>query len=269
MGTMKIENYSGTANTFTFPDNPKLVDDASNSNMQVTNVPFSNVHIFITSGALDPKNLTLNGFFRGASKLSNYNTLTENVFAPQLKKLYFETDRFYIVKGLNCKKTNQGGRTQFIDYVANFATPISFVFSDTQKSASYNGSAWTDGTQTNAGSHVTYIEEIVVSINGNGSNGTFIIADNSGNGITVTLSSYTSGDTLIIYLIRDDNDRGIYTTENWYCTLNGVKVPRKTTSGKYSLNLSLQPEEAVNTLTISGTLPYSTSVIKWRDAYLG
>lgn len=268
MANMKIENYEGTPDAFTFPFNPTVFDDASNFFMQVTNFPFNDKHIVITTGSLNPKNISLQGYFSGSSKEDNYRDLLKKTSSPALKKFYFDDNRFYIVMSSQFKKTHSGGRTNFLDYVGSLTTPIPFVFSSTQKSASYNGSVWTDGTGTNAGKHKTFIEKIVVTLSGGSSGDTLTFKDNNIGGLTVTLPSYINGDTLTIYLIKMVESNGYYTTEYWYSLKDTTPTQRGTASGRSNMDLVLSPSERIDTYTVSGTANYSNIVFYWRDSNL-
>lgn len=266
---MKIENYEGNEDTFTFPYNSTTFEDSTDFNSEITTIPFDNKHLVITSGSLNPKNLTITGHFSGSSKNNNYNLLLKKCSSKELKKFYFQDDKFYIVVSPNIKKTHQGGRTNFIDYVGVMNTPIPFIFSSTLKTDNYNGTSWTDGTKTNAGAHKTFIEDIVVTLGTGSSGDTLTIDDNSSNGIKITMpSNYSAGETLKIKLITMVESGGINTTEFWYVTYNGTAIGRSTNSGKNTLDLTLQPDEQINTFTIGGTLTYSDIEFNWRDSYL-
>lgn len=271
---MKIENYEGTADTFIFPNNPRVFDDDSNTNNQTTPFPFTDFSYMITGGSFDAKSIILDGQFNEAdstNKRDDFNTLASHVKEAKLKKLYFASDRFYICLGRGIKQTNSGDRIPFIDYVARFTTPISILFSDTQKSASYNGTTWTNGTATNAGETRTYIEQIDVTLDTTESAGqTIIINDNSDNGITVTLDAYSASDVLTIYMIKLVSiGSNIDATEFFYAELNGTQQATSQDSTKNSPYLRLEAGEQIDNFTFGGTASYSDITLKWRDSYLG
>jgi len=274
MTLFKLENYEGTADAFTFPNNATSFEDASNFDMQRTDVPFANKHIFITKGSLKPKALSIQGYFTGASKETNWRSLLEKCASPKLKKFYFDSDRFYIVLSTQFKKTHSGGRTNFIDYVGSFVTPIPFIFSNTQKIDTYNGS-WATGTATNAGTHKTFVEEIEITFSGSGSSKTFSVQDYYNGGITISGLTYDINDKLNIKLLTMVDSNGYNTTEYWYATFydasagTTTQVQRATSTGKTELDIVLKPTDAINTLSFTGnTLINYSAVFKWRDSHL-
>ena len=272
MATFKIENYDESGSTFTFPHNSKVFDDANTFDNINKEVPFDNKHIYITSGSLRPKILSIQGQFEGASKETNWRSLLEKCASKKLKKFYFDSDRFYIVLSPQFKKTHSGGRTNFLDYVGSFVTPIPFVFSDTQKNDIYTSGApgsWTDGSKTNAGSHKTFIEKVVVVMDAGGSAGhTFTIKDGHTNGITVTMDAYSENDEMIIYLIKMVDSKGINTTEYWYVTNEDTQIQRGTAASTNGMDLILDPAERIDTMVISGNANYKTATFYWRDTDL-
>lgn len=267
---MKIENYEGDLETFNFPHNSKVFDDSTPMNNQQVNVPFANTHIFISSGSLDPKTLSIQGQFEGSSKDDDYAELLKKASSSKIKKFYFASDRFYLVKMPSVKKTQSGGSTNFLNYVATMVTPIPFIFSNTQKSDEYTkiGSVWTDGSKTNAGTHKTFIENIQVNLTGGSAGDTITIDDSDIGGITVTLPDYLNGEVLDIKLVSMVDSRGVSITEYWYVTIDDVVIQRSQSSGNFRLDITLEPDEQIDSLTISGTANYSTIDFFWRDAYL-
>ena len=270
MADMKLENYTGSSQTFTFPNNSTSFEDASEFQNSLTPVPFDNKHIVITKGALSPKTISLQGYFTGVDKLDNWNELLELSSSSNLKKFYFASDRFYIVMSSQFKQTRTGGRNNFIDYVGAMFTPIPFVFSSTLKSATYDGSSWTDGTQKNEGTHQTFVESVEVFLSTNVSDSTLIINTNGNGhgGIEISLPPTSSGDILRIDLIDMVDSNGYKTSEYWYCTINGTQIQRGISSGKTELDLVIQSIQDIDSLFISGTTAYSLMIFKWRDSFL-
>ena len=120
---MKIENYEGTADTFTFPHNPNSFDAPIVSNHTITKIAYQKHHILVSGGGIEPKGLVLTGHFDGADKRSNYRDLAKHFQeTTKLKKLYWESDKFHLGVGREIKETNSGGRTNFVDYVGTFET---------------------------------------------------------------------------------------------------------------------------------------------------
>ena len=275
MVSVKIENYDDSngysADTFTFPYNPRVFDDVLTSNKELINIRFSKYHIYNTRGGINPKSLVLSGTLSSSSKHTNYGLLAKHIMEAKLKKVFFKSDRFYISLGDQIKQTNSGGRTNFLDYVSTINCPVGLAFSNTQKDDTYDGSNWSGGSVVNSGTTSTFIEKIVVTLDTSGSAAdTVIIADNHDNGITVTLDAYSEDDTLTIYFITLIENIRIKSTKYWYCyqsSSGGASIIREITSTKNSLDLQLEPAENVNTLSFSGTANVKTYKVYFRDAY--
>ncbi|KKL64724.1 hypothetical protein LCGC14_2162090, partial [marine sediment metagenome] len=212
--TMKIENYTGSASTFNWPNNPNTFDDAISSNYTITNVGYQRHHYFVSGGGTIPKTIVLTGHFFGSSKLTNYRTLSGHFMDnTKLKKLYFETDKFYLGFGKEIKKTHTGGRTNFLDYVATFETVISVLFDNTQQTHTDGGAE-----KTNAGNVTTFIEEIAGTVTSGASDIT--VSDSLGNEITIPAASLTTGQAVVIKFIQMvDSGDGVYVTEYNYTTV--------------------------------------------------
>jgi hypothetical protein len=232
--TMKIENYSGTASTFNWPNNPNTFDDAISSNYTITNIDYQRYHIFVSGGGLTPKTIVLTGHFFGTNKNTNYRTLSGHFLENyKLKKLYFESDKFYLGVGKEIKKTHSGGRTNFVDYVATFETVVGVLFDDTQKTHTDGGAE-----ETNSGNVTTFIEEISGTVT-NGAN-PVVISDGLGNEITIPASALTTGNAVVIKFIEMvDSGDGIYVTEYNYTTVAGTQTKEvQTTVGSGVLQLA-------------------------------
>jgi hypothetical protein len=213
---VKIENYEGTANTFTFPYNPQSYQETATTFNQSTQVPYSNFHVFIGNDALQPKRINFSGNFATSTKDSDYESITRNLQeGSKLKKLYFRDDRFHIVLGTSFQKTHSNNRTNFLDYVFDALTPIPLAFSSTQKTASYNGSTWDDNTTSNDGGTYTYLEEVTFTLDASASSGdTFTLSSSNDSGITITLTdNYTSGEVFTIKMVRYEKTAGLYQTK--------------------------------------------------------
>lgn len=256
---MKIENYSGTADTFNFPNNPNTFDDEIVPNYTVTNVDYQRYHYFVSGGGIAPKMIVLTGHFHGADKNTDYQSLSKHFSETQkLKKLYWELDKFYLGVGNNIKKTHTGGRTNFIDYVANFQTIIGVLFSDTQKTYTNGGSH-----ETNNGNTTTFIEEIQ-GVVANGSN-PVVVSDGLGNQITIPASVLTTGQTVVIKFVEMvDSGDGIYVTEYNYATIAGTQTSAVQVTDGLGL-LQLSSGASTSTLSISNLNAGWTA--KFRDAY--
>ncbi len=256
---IKISNYEGTADTFNFPNNPNTFDDEIQSNHTVTNIDYQRHHIFVSGGGIAPKSIVMNGTFFGTNKNDNYKDLSKHFSETyKLKKLYWESDKFYLGIGQNIKKTHTGGRTNFVDYVANFVTLIGVLFSDTQKT-------YTDGgdDKENEGNTTTFIEEISGDVSDGESDVT--ISDNEGNEITIPASALSTEDTIVVSFVKMvDSGDGVYVSEYNYTTINGTQTSAvQTTDGFGIIKLASGDGCSAN---ISTTNLDAGWTAKFRDA---
>ena len=118
-----------------------------------------------------------------------------------------------------------------------------------------------------------YIEKIVITLDTGGSSGdTVVIQDNHNHGIKITLSAYSEDDVLTVYLVSavEIGTSEIVSVEYWYCDLEGSRVPRRTNTGDKGMDLRLDKDENVNTLsfTFTGTGGVKTYQVYFRDGYL-
>jgi hypothetical protein len=256
---MTISNYSGTANEFTFPNNPQVFDDSINANYTQTLIPYQKHYILVSGGGVSPKQIILTGFLFGTDKNTNYRTLSGHFMENhKLKKLYFETDKFYLGVGKNIKKTHNSGRTNFIDYVATFETIIGVLFSNTQKTHTDGGSE-----EENEGNITTFIEEISGNITSGASD--IVISDNLGNEITIPAASLTTGQAVVIKLVEMvDSGDGVYVSEYNYTTVNAIQIKTTKTTDGFGI---LQLEAGRTTADITVTNLDAGFQIKFRDAY--
>jgi len=257
--TMKIENYFGTSDTFTFPNNPQSFDDSIVSNHTQTKIGYQRHHIFVSGGGIEPKKIVLTGFFFGTDDDSDYQTLSGHfIDNTKLKKLYFDSDRFYLGIGSQIKKTQSSGRTNFVDYVATFETLIGVLFSNTQKTYTQG-----DAHQTNTGNVTTFIEEIKGDVSDGADS--IIISDNLGNSITIPASSLTTSQEVVISLVKMvDSGSGIYVSEYNYTTVEGSQI--KTTRTSDGLGI-IQLGATRTTLDLTVANLDAGYTIKFRDAY--
>ena len=242
---MTMENYSGTADKFTFPNNPNTFDDEIVNNYTTTNVDYQKYHYFVSGGGISPKMVVLTGHFQGTSKNTNYLLLAKHFSESQkLKKLNWESGKFYLGVGNNIKKTHSGGRTNFIDYVANFQTIIGILFDGTQQTYT-NGGAH----KTNSGNVTTFIEEIAGDVTSGASD--VVISDGLGNEITIPAASLTTGQAIIIKFVEMvDSGDGVYVTEYNYTTIAGTQTNSVQTTDGLGL-LQLAAGLTTSTLSVS------------------
>ena len=258
--TMKIENYSGTADKFDFPNNPNTFDDEIVPNYTVTNVDYQRFHYFVSGGGISPKMIILTGHFFGTSKNTNYLALSKHFSESQkLKKLYWESDKFYLGVGNQIKKTHQGGKTNFIDYVANFQTIIGILFSNTQKTHTNGGDH-----ETNEGNVTTFIEEIAGDVTSGAAD--IVISDGLGNELTIPASALTTGQAIVIKFIEMvDSGDGIYVSEYNYTTIAGTQTSAVQTTDGMGL---LQLASGLTTSTLSVSNLDAGWTAKFRDGWI-
>jgi len=248
---MKIANYSGAADTFTFPHNPNVFDDELVPNNTNTQIPYALQHIFVSGGGANPKKIVLTGHFDGASKNTHYQDLSQHVFeTKKLKKLYFGTDRFYLGFGKQIKQVNAGGRTNIIDYIMSFETITGILLGETQRTSG-----------TNEGNVTTYIEEITGTITDGANDVTVTDGTNS---FTLDSSTFATGNAIVYKFVEMvSSGGGISVTEYRYITIAGSQVKGiKTTGGDGIPKLAA----GTNVSTIT-TANITTSVEKFRDGW--
>ena len=250
---MKIENYEGTANTFTWPYNPQVFDDSTDSNHQLTPIGFQRHHIIVSGGGISAKNLILTGHFSESSMFTNWRSMSAHFMdTTVLKKLYFESDKFHLGVGRQAKRTHSGGRTNFIDYVATFETIIGILFSNTEKTSG-----------TNDGNTKTFVTEITGTITSGASD--VVIADAFGNEITIDSAHLTTGHTFEYTLVKMvDSGTGIFVSEYAYVELNGTQTKNVQSTGGFGI---LQLDVGANITTVT-TSNLSTVVKTFRDGYV-
>jgi len=256
--TMKISNYSGTENIFTFPNNPLTFDDAISANYTITPVKYQRYHYFVSGGGIAPKQIVLQGHFFGSSKNTNYSTLAGHFIEnTKLKKLYFDSDRFYLGFGKEIKKTHSGGRTNFLDYVATFETVVGVLFDDTQQTYTQGGDH-----KTNSGNTTTFIEEISGTYDGSGD---VVISDGLGNQISIPESAFSGSQEYIIKFVEMiTSGDGIYITEFNYTTIAGTQTKKVKTDTGFGI---IQLASGASTSTISVSNTNANYTIKFRNAY--
>jgi len=256
---MSISNYSGTADTFTFPNNPNTFDDELVPNYTVTNVDYQRFHYFVSGGGIAPKMVVLTGHFFGTSKNTNYLALSKHFSETnKLKKLFWETDKFYLGVGNQIKKTHQGGKTNFIDYVGNFQTIIGILFSATQQTFTNGGAA-----KTNSGNVTTFIEEIAGDVTSGAAD--VVVSDGLGNEWTIPTSALTTGQAIVVKFVEMvDSGDGIYVSEYNYTTIAGTQTNSVQTTDGMGL---LQLASGLTTSTLSVANLDAGWTAKFRDGY--
>jgi len=249
---MKISNYSGAADLFTFPYNSTSLDDEINMDHSTTHMPYQDSSHITSGGGITPKKLVLQGHFSGSSKLTSYRSLAKHFSEDyKLKKFYFESDKFALGVGRSCKQTNAGGRTNFIDYVANFESIIGILLGDTEKTSG-----------TNAGDVTTFVTEITGTVTSGASD--IVLTDAFGNQVTIPSSALTTGQAIVYKLVQMvDSGSGIYVSEYAYVTIAGTQTRTVQTTGGFGL---LQLAAAANITTVT-TTNLTNPVKKFRDGW--
>jgi len=256
---MKVENYTGTADTFTFPHNPRTFTPALERFIDKRTFPYSFGYYGLTAPVKSRQSINLVGHFDGSTKESDYRSLAKHVNENKLKKLYFGTDKFYICLGLSISRTHSGGRTNFIDYVANFESPFGILFGDTQRSGSNTSS------EDNEGNVPTPIEKITGTVS---SGSPVTIKDGDGNGFTFTPSASGTVTINLIELLDVGSDN--FFTDYLVAKISTTRqILASATAGK-SMFLFLDPAETLNTLFTGGTVSGITSpTFFFRDGWSG
>jgi uncharacterized protein affecting Mg2+/Co2+ transport len=167
------------------------------------------------------------------------------------KKLFFESDKFYLGIGKQVKKTHTGGRTNFIDYVASFETITSILFSDTEKSSG-----------TNDGNTTTFVTKVTGTVTSGASDVT--ITDGFGTVVTIPASVLSGGESFVYeFVSMVDSGTGIYVTEYSYVTLDGTQTKSVQITGGYILQVAAGANiSTVSTTNLTGATVYI------RDGYV-
>lgn len=258
----KIENYETwkaaiSADTFTFtsPENPSSMDSQVDSNHQVYNLDFSDHHYLVAASGHSPVSFILQGFFYGTNRWTNYRKLSAHIHdTKNLKKLYFESDKFAIVVGKQIKRTNTGGRTNFVDYVATLESPFGILFGNTLNDNS-------GGADTNDGDVTTFIEKITGTYDGSGD---IVIEDDFGNKVTIQAADVSASDEITIRLVSmQDIGSNQYGTTFSYCYNDTTSTEiNPITDGQGVIKLA--SGASTTTISISNL---TSSTIYFRDGW--
>lgn len=190
MPLMKIENLIGIADTFTWTYNPNVFDASSENNHVITRIPYQQHHIVASGDGIEPRPIILTGHHSGTSKRTYYQNMKLHFDnSKRLKKLYFQSDKFYLGIGQNCKETNAGGRTNFIDYVASFTSILGISLGATEKTSG-----------TNEGNVQTYVTEIIATVDSGASDA--VLSDDCGNTITIPNEILITGNRIRYYFVQ-------------------------------------------------------------------
>jgi len=258
---MKIENYTGTADAFTFPNNPISYDDSISPNFTTQTIAYQDRHIIVSGGGISPKTIVLTGHFHGSSKNTNFQALTKHFQqSKQLKKLYFETDKFNLGVGKQIKKTQSGGRTNFIDYVAAFQTVIGIMLDNTEQTFTHGGD-----TKTNSGNVDTYVTEFEGDVKNGDDDVT--LTDALGNSYKIPNAVLTTGDTIKVqFIVMADSGSGVYVSIYNYMTINDVESKRIQTTGGTGILKIASGSTVATSITTGGNIDDGYTV-KFRNGW--
>lgn len=266
---MKIDNYTDangySANTFTFPHNPNAFDVQTDNFVDQQNFAYAFSYFGMTNPIKNKQSGIIKGHFDGASKLSNYRSLSAHFNSNKLKRLYFGSDKFMIVVPQGIKRTHLGGRTNIVDYVATFISPFGILFDDTQKSGDETG---TGSDKTNEGNVTTPVEKIECTVTGGSS---FTLADKDNNGFTGTANGSGSVDLIMYLVTMEDMGSDNYITSYIYVTTDGDATAIKTSTSGKSMLLRIEADEDLGTAMNSGSNNSGVSAITYffRDGWSG
>ena len=262
---MKIENYQDAnafaAGTFTWPYNPTVFDVQTTNFVDQRDFAYAFTYFGVTNPIKNKQTGIITGHFSGTNKLSNYRALALHFNSNKLKKLYFGTDKFMIVVPQGIKRTNIGGRTNFVDYVATFISPFGILFDNIQKDGGETGATAGD---TNEGNVPTPIEKITGTTNA----GTVYVEDKDSNGFTFT----SPGGATIMWLVTmEDMGSDNYITSYLQVTVGGVIQSVKSKTASKSMLLNLLASETLNTRFGSGASSGFSAgpVFLFRDGWSG
>lgn len=247
---------------FTFTHNPNVFDATIDPFLDIIKYKYAFTTLGMVKPLMSTQNLVINGHFDGANKNTEYMNFLKHVNNNKLQKLFFSSSKFYIVAPQQAKKTNSGGRTMFIDYVANFLSPLGILFSSSQKSGAKTS------TDDNDGNVPTPIEMMTASVT---SGHTYIIKDKDGNGLTFTASETGTITIKLISLVYLGGDSYI---TNYLDVKVGTTAQVKTvaTTG-YSMLILLDPHETLANRMNTGSAAVTDNggawdvTFYWRDGY--
>ena len=152
-----IKNFIGVVESFSWPTYPQSVDISSESNHRLDTSEVVDIKVLTSSGSIMPRNITFTGHFSGTDKLTYFRSLSKHFRqTTRLKKLYWESDKFYLGVGIGVKRTHAMKRTNFIDYVVRYVTISDGLLGDTLRTSG-----------TNEGNAPTFMEELRGTVSNN------------------------------------------------------------------------------------------------------
>lgn len=271
-------SYDGSG-YFEFPENPKVINQQLSYDKTVTEIPYARHHVFISGGGVKPSQVVLNGTFHGSTRYDSYNSLASKLGSNDVQRFWLNSNSFLYVLGLNCRKTLDSVRNNFLDYVANLYAVSPFVHKISRNDTTNvdSGSETTTSALTNNGSADSVVK---LTVNNNSSSNIKKIEVGDGSTLAgsthkVTWSDSTglaSGETLIIYPFKMVNSTGVGTINSMRIgypekssskfgsvNIDGGSVPR-VTAGTSTQVFSIQMEDCDGSTDVK---------LDWNDCYYG
>jgi len=259
---MKIENYEGTADTFTFPHNPTAYDASVSKFVDKKEFSYNYTHYGLSNELMSPTQYNLSGHTDGSSKNDDFRSISRHFNESKLKKLYFSSDKFAIIIPGGAKRTFRGGRTNFIDYAASGESPFSILFDEhggTPKSGGSSSSAENEGNTTTP----------ILEITGTPTNTSEVtVSDGDGNGFKFTPTSASATTIKLITLTTLGADNVF--TEYFYADIGGTRQKLKAATSGKRLWFQLSPGQTLSNLFSGGSISANfTPTFKFRDGWSG
>lgn len=261
-----IDNYTAatgvSTDSFTFQHNPNVLSDDIQKFMDQRDFPYNFSMFGQGDQIMNRRFISLVGHFDGTNRVTNYQNLTKHFSANSVKTLTFSSDKMYIIIPAIVKKSNDGAKPLFIDYVANAVSPFGILFSTAQKSGLKNAA------DKNAGNVATPIEKITFAVT---SGHAYICKDDLGNGFTFTADA--TG-TFTYYMMKLTSlGAGNTITEYSVGYIGTAKQKMKTATSGYSMLLQLNADESLNDRMNGGTWTDNGGALVptfyFRDGYSG
>lgn len=242
MATMKIGTTSQAyaSADFTFQYNPQQFNIPLKNNLSIFEIPYSRTHIFLGAGGVGVRQIVLNGYVSGASKVTNYNNLAAQLNENSVKRFWKNDSYYYLVLGDSVSQTEQGGRTNFIDYVASLYCVLPYLLSGTDstytvaltnnsKTTLNDATSGSTGAFTNAGNAPAFVQWQIANAGGASTITKIEIGDTSDYDTSPHKITWTgtlaAGSTLLISVFNyvSQGARGTFKEMRFgYPTISGV-----------------------------------------------
>lgn len=259
---MKIENYETfkagiSTDLYTFPYNSTSFDINPQKFLDSTDYPYTFTYFGMKAFWKNKSNFICTGHFDGASKQTDYRSLKSNSMDHNLKKFFFDDDKFRICVGANCKSTYTGQRTNMLDYIASFMSPFNILFSSTQKTG------LEASVEENEGDTFTPIEQITGSVT---ATNVVTITDAAGNGFKFTASETGTFTYYLIYM-TDLGNNNVYSSFA-YAEIDGTRQTLQQVNTAKDIFLGIEPGDTIADTFSGGTITNITPTFKFRDGYV-